>query len=552
MDKSEILKKVNEALANMSSEKQKMKSQTEQERRELITSIGGDIVNALSPYLGKISEQGKLNKADLQEVISQLKIEVPKSDPIKLPEFPKIPTPIVNYTPPAIHMPEMKMPEEMDIKGWVRLMGVDLDHPLPVQLRDAGGKAVNLLDALNKQVVGSSGKADFFTIKGFGQSAYSDFTNADGRLRVSVETGGSGLTDSELRASSVPVAQASGALWSMAVKEIFGSTVASLFNGDNRIPVSVETGGSGLTDSELRASSIGVMQVSGFADSVSVVDIFGSTAANIVNPDGRLKVELPTGASGLTDTELRAAHLDVQQVSGAIDSVYVTGFGASVAASIVDSSGVGYSGSNPLPVSGTVLVSDITASLKSALVDSSGVQYSGSNPVPVGISASLETKQVSGFSYSVFVTGFADSSIAYEVMTTNKTAKADGADIRPKADDLGRQITRPVQVRDLIATAYVAVTNGTETTLLAATAGSYHDLIMVVGSNNSDAAVSVDIRAVTGGNILNTLRIPANGTAGWTPAVPWPQDATGNAWTVDGPDETGRTLTFSALFSREV
>jgi len=98
----------------------------------------------------------------------------------------------------------------------------------------------------------------------------------------------------------------------------------------------------------------------------------------------------------------------------------------------------------------------------------------------------------------------------------------------------------------------VSVTNGTETTLLAASAGSYHDLIMLVGSNNSDAAVSVDIRAVTGGNIINTLRIPANGTAGFTPHVPWPQDATGNNWTVDGPDETGRTMTFSALFSREV
>ena len=74
----------------------------------------------------------------------------------------------------------------------------------------------------------------------------------------------------------------------------------------------------------------------------------------------------------------------------------------------------------------------------------------------------------------------------------------------------------------------------------------------VAVSVGSDAAVSVDIRAVTAGSILHTLRIPANGTAGWSLTVPWPQDATGNNWTVDGPDETGRTITVSALFSKEV
>ena len=64
-------------------------------------------------------------------------------------------------------------------------------------------------------------------------------------------------------------------------------------------------------------------------------------------------------------------------------------------------------------------------------------------------------------------------------------------------DDLGRQLTRPFQVRDLIATAYATLTNGTETTLLTADAGNYLDLIFVTGSNNSDAAVSVNLRAVS-------------------------------------------------------
>ena len=51
-------------------------------------------------------------------------------------------------------------------------------------------------------------------LRGFTQSAYSELTNADGRLRVSVETG-SGLTDNELRATAVPVSQVSGANWSV-------------------------------------------------------------------------------------------------------------------------------------------------------------------------------------------------------------------------------------------------------------------------------------------------------------------------------------------------
>lgn len=180
--------------------------------------------------------------------------------------------------------------------------------------------------------------------------------------------------------------------------------------------------------------------------------------------------------------------------------------------------------------------------------------------------------QVSGDSYSVFATDFdirdlteaSDSIRAYQVSggtystlgnavarTTNPTAASDATQVQLSADKLGRGIMTPIQARELRLTAYASVTGGTETTLLAGVAGSYLDLVMLTASNNSDAAVSVDIRAVTAGNIVHTMRIPANSTAGWAPAFGWPQDATGNNWTVDGPDETGRTLTFSALFSQE-
>ena len=164
----------------------------------------------------------------------------------------------------------------------------------------------------------------------------------------------------------------------------------------------------------------------------------------------------------------------------------------------------------------------------------------------------LEIKQVSGAVNSTYITGAVDSFFAYEVMTTNKTAKSDGADIRPKTDDLGRQVMRNIQVRDLIATAYVSITNGTETTLKSGVTGAFLDLIYILGANDSDSAVRVDIRAVTGGNIATSIVIPASGTSGVSLPVPIPQDATGNNWTVDMPDITGTTVTLSALFSQEI
>jgi hypothetical protein len=98
----------------------------------------------------------------------------------------------------------------------------------------------------------------------------------------------------------------------------------------------------------------------------------------------------------------------------------------------------------------------------------------------------------------------------------------------------------------------VSLANGTETTFLAASAGNVHDLLYVMGSNDSSVAALVDLRAVTGGNVVMTLVIPAGSTAGATLPIPWPQDATGNNWTADLQDITGTTVRLSGLFSREV
>jgi hypothetical protein len=205
------------------------------------------------------------------------------------------------------------------------------------------------------------------------------------------------------------------------------------------------------------------------------------------------------------------------------------------------------------------MVTGVSASVNTALVDSTGIAYQGSNPVPV---------------YNVNITGSGNSTIAVGSVaadavddgsapvqsggvarTANPTAVAGGDVVKATHDDLGRQVMRVNQVRDLLSTAYVSLTTGTETTLLAASAGFYFDLVYIMGANNSDAVAVVDIRPVTGGNIVMSLVVPPYGTSGVSLPVPLPQtgsDGTGNNWTADMNDITGTTVYVSALFSKEV
>ncbi len=483
---------------------------------DISRSVENKIVSSLTPLIQQLMEKDQLSAETIKSAISQIKIPDVYINTSEINEAIReafgsmsFPQPKVHVNVPPINVPEVRMPNEMNIKGWVSLMGVDLNHPLPVQLRDANGNPLKLFENLTTLISqgGGGGKHDFFTIKGFSASAYADYLNGDNRLRVSVETGGSGLTDTELRATSVPVEQVSGSMWSTAVVDIFGSTAASgVFNGDNRIKVSVETGGSGLTDAELRAAPVPVQQVSGYSDSVNVVSTVGLTDTQlrassipILQVSGAIDSVNVVTTVGLTDTQIRATSLPVEQVSGSNWSTSVT---------------------NTVTVTGTLTSTVAVGDIPSGTADT------GSAPVKTG--------------------GI--------VRTANPTAEAGGDRVSSSYDDLGRQLIRPVQVRDLTVSAYASFSTGTEATLLAATAGSMHDLIYILASNNSTAAVGIDIRPVLAGNIVMHLEIPANGVVGVSTPVPIPQSSsdTGNAWTVDLPDITGTTVYVSALFSREV
>lgn len=309
----------------------------------------------------------------------------------------------------------------------------------------------------------------------------------------------------------------------------------------------------------------------GRGDFFTIIDIKGSSASLIDQVEGALKVtgNFSITSSGATTVSLInsdgtyynsdnplpviatiPATLRVDQLSGANFSVFITGASGTNAAALVDSTGAQFSGSNPLPIT---IVSSSAASTSSYLADRAGSSYDGTNPLPITVitSSVATTVSVGDVASDGADTGSAPLKTGGIARSTQPSSVSDGDRISSSYDLKGRQVMRTHQVRDLLATAYTTLSTGTEATLATAAAAGYLDLMQIVAANDSSAAVLVDVRAVTAGNKVLTLEVPANGTAGIVLATPWPQDATGNSWTVDMPDITGTNVYISALFSKE-
>lgn len=461
--------------------------------KEIVKNIEKELVEAMKPALNRLVSGVEQS---VKNALGAIKIQMPDVHvpPIELPEI-RVPKSdvTVNFDTSKIRLPDIKMPDEMNISGWVNFQGFDkgfLTNPLPVQLRDHKGNPVNLFENLTQIVGGGGASAKIVKVSGVLSTVGVVTIDPDGNPIYSTSVAGGGST-------TVSLVNVDGAYYNsdnpLPVTGSFSSSPAPQVSGYADSVNVMQYGGVDVPTG-LNETNNGVFRVVQMTDSNSSVYVTGaaaSTFAEIMNPDGRVKVELPTGSSGLTDAELRASSILVEQVSGANWSVSVSG-----------------------SLSSSVTVGPTVADA----VDD------GSAPIQIG-------------------------GIARQA---NPTPVAANDVVKGTFDDVGRQLIRPVQVRDLTKTAYVSISNGTETTLRAAVAGAYLDLINLIGTNNSDAAITVDIRAVTGGNIQTSLRIPANGTAGASFTVPIPQDETGNNWTADLPDVTGTTVTLSALFSQEV
>lgn len=577
------------------------------ETKDLLASIGPSVIETLRPILEHAGENMGVTTEFTKQIVDAVKgiklapVVNVSSPQIKIPEIsiPEIKVPVVNVPKPevTVNMPPIKFPkltwptENMPIEGWVKLQGIDLQNPLPVQI-------------MNPRDIGGSGSA---VIGGGGSPLVTVTNDANHPIPVSGSFSVSGTSTTAA---------------------VLTNRDGTLYNSDNPLPI---TGSLSTTPGSTFFASDAIL-------SVNVIQSLGSAT--------------PVG-TGYQDNALRVVNAtdaitSVNLVSSA--ALVVTSITNSTAVVITDSGGVAYSGSNPLPTTasvtlsaaigqgdgsaalrtiqagdtvsstnllqiagtatavgsgvtnpGTLRVINVTDSISSVglyFADGTAVNQSAGNLMvnvgnlaigTLGGSDNNVTGTTSGMVFSellgydstgdnwdrlrmntgeaagalrvvqaldsissVFVTGSADSTLTYMARTTNPTAVADGADVRPSADKLGRQLMRPVQVRELILTAYTTLSTGTETTILTAAAGTYADLLYIGATNTSTVAVQIDIRAVSGGNIIHTLYIPAStGPVGFAPNVPWPQDATGNAWTVDMADITGTTVYISGLFSKE-
>lgn len=445
------------------------------DRQSLIKDVALEVAVVFRPILEAMAAQGRLSREEIKAVAEDLaaRINIPEINvpEIVMPRLPDINVPepkvTVNFDASRIRIPDVVMPDEMNVKGWVSLMGVDLDHPLPVQLRDEKGKILNLFEGLTQVIGGGGGFARQVKIN----NPASEPIPVTGSLTVSASA----------TTAAVPT-----------------NNDGVTYNSDNPLPVTITSGGTATSAANIVDSS-GVAYTGSnplpVTGSVAVSGVTGSIGATILNGEGLAR-----------------------------DSWLISAITASVAAMNVDSSGVGYSGSNPLPV--TLVTSTVSSTVAVGAVVADAAD-DGSAPLKGG-------------------------GIARQ---TNPSAVADGDTVSSSHDDLGRQLTR-IQARDLIATAYVAKatgsTFGTETTLLASGSGVLLDLIYVMATNDSTAATYVELRASTGGTVTCRLDIPANSSIGFNLPVPYNAPFADHTWTVDFPDITGTNCTVSALFTKEV
>src|SRR4030065_481528 len=152
----------------------KNKEQLNKDRAGLLDTIGKDITSALTPILQEIAKKSSVSadgvveaiQAGVEKGFKNIKFPEPnitvQSPDVYVPEvkFPSIPTPVVNFDASRIKVPDVVMPDEMNIKGWINLMNgskpVAYDNPLPVELRDSKGNPLKIFENLT-QVLGGGG-----------------------------------------------------------------------------------------------------------------------------------------------------------------------------------------------------------------------------------------------------------------------------------------------------------------------------------------------------------------------------------------------------------
>jgi hypothetical protein len=364
MKSEEILKRTQDLLGAKATEKAEMKAQLENERRMLITSIGENIADLIQPTLQNMIEASQVTTDSIRQLLREIKVEVPKTE-VRMPTI-NVPRPSVSVTVPEIKAPSVNVaapvvnfPDRMSVS----MDAVNNKSPLPVMMMDSAGKPMSF-----SMGSGGGGKADFLTIKDIKTSLGASLINDEGNLKIagsfSVTASNSSTQaidssgDVYSRTNPFPVIDMSGALSSVASAIVDSGGVQ--YSGSNPLPVTITSGGTA-------TSATNIVDSSGVAYSGS----------NPVPVTGTVVVSSITATTAAANVDSTGA-----QYSGSnpFPMRIVTDATATVNVVNVDSAGAYRS---TFPVSGTVTVASITASTAVNLSDSTGVGYSGSNPVPV-------------------------------------------------------------------------------------------------------------------------------------------------------------------------
>ena len=129
-------------------------------------------------------------------------------------------------------------------------------------------------------------------------------------------------------------------------------------------------------------------------------------------------------------------------------------------------------------------------------------------------------------------------------------------DIRPVLIDHRGMVHQSFDYRGSVATGHAQIATNTadnETTVLAADADNFLELLQITGSNASDVAVTIFIRDGVGtGDHDEVITIPPNDTKVVSYPIPLPQDEKGTVWTADFDevDITNTVVTITMLAYR--
>lgn len=481
--------------------------ESEKRNQQFMSALGPAIVKMLQPTLDNVANSLQNVGNRITEAVSNMQVNI--NPEVKIPPI-EVPTPEV-----TVNIPEQKQPKvtvsvpTKALTNEIRAVKKAISEQKPVDKLDIAipeythGKPmpVMIMDVLGKPWEPLAGAS----------RAVANMLKSEGGLIAGF---GEGSQNNALR-----VVHASDFATSVNISSFTSTVSAYLIDGDGnyRGTVPIEAG-----------TSLTTKQLSGAADSVNVTQLGGNTIATNagVTGDGTLRVVHASDVGVSAKITSSDTSFEVKQVSGSTDSINLRLIGGNT------------------PALGTSEVSDGFLRVVQA-------------------ADFVQSVKVVGFTSTASVVGSVASDVADDAegpikvggiaRTANPTAVAAGDRVSASFDDLGRQVITPLQVRDLRATAYATLTNGTETTLLAAGgAGVFHDLVMVMAANTSGAAAQVDFRSVTGGNVEFTIEVPSGGTGGVAIPMPWPQGNANNNWTVDMGDITGTTIYISALFSKEV